>query len=790
VEIADLKGVFRCQICFKKQGDSGRSIPPTAVLESTVPSGLGYVDKSMASPVFLIQPDKRLHSVPQAPNFTSHLRFTAELHPHGGSVLRCTSGGIPVRQRTFPVMIVGILAIALFSWIGTAEGPSSPKVRLYPDKTEIRPGDTVVWTIEVLDESILPLTVSPEFNNDKYRESTVRLDTASIQVEYTYETANFYMPYIQADNYRGFREKVYSDVLVSVIPDLETRQGIVLALPSPEGSSTCSYVKAMTIHTFDYTLFGTAAGEQFIQSELDRIKGLGCNAISFSSQWFIDDLNSSVSEPIYGDAWPACWVGTLPVDALIKLSNWTHERGMRVLLRSGLWLKEDHSGVQKMAWQPADRGLYFALQEQQKVAYAGLCEALGVEVYCLDCENDFFTQAEEVSAIITAVREVYDGLVTNSATRVLEHLACPYVDELDLLCWSDYFFFTQNVGSELTEGQLVSLFRLHYEKDIAYVLERFEKPGMVFETGVNIADTPQATVELQYTAYVRAFASLQVAGFPLCGHAWWIWNLTDPQREPHAMRGQTAESILREYLTDVIADTYVARFAGISQLAPAVGRTLETYENGLPPYDTWWQGADVEAQIVSASPRSGECLQVDLVPTGSANYRLGYVWNAPARPMNWSEFASVNFWVRASGESWGLRVNLFDADGDDYCTLWWIETKPFLAESVPETGGWHLVTIPFSLFSKPSWDTGGNGAMDWAHVTRWGIGLFYADAVQQTFWVDDVYLSRQSSPDPSSAGSADTSQGVEALPDSDGDGVPDDEDYCPDWPGNPATNGC
>jgi len=26
--------------------------------------------------------------------------------------------------------------------------------------------------------------------------------------------------------------------------------------------------------------------------------------------------------------------------------------------------------------------------------------------------------------------------------------------------------------------------------------------------------------------------------------------------------------------------------------------------------------------------------------------------------------------------------------------------------------------------------------------------------------------------------------------DRDGDGVPDDEDYCPDYPGDPATNGC
>ena len=29
-----------------------------------------------------------------------------------------------------------------------------------------------------------------------------------------------------------------------------------------------------------------------------------------------------------------------------------------------------------------------------------------------------------------------------------------------------------------------------------------------------------------------------------------------------------------------------------------------------------------------------------------------------------------------------------------------------------------------------------------------------------------------------------------AAPDRDGDGVPDDEDFCPDWPGSPGTNGC
>jgi len=38
---------------------------------------------------------------------------------------------------------------------------------------------------------------------------------------------------------------------------------------------------------------------------------------------------------------------------------------------------------------------------------------------------------------------------------------------------------------------------------------------------------------------------------------------------------------------------------------------------------------------------------------------------------------------------------------------------------------------------------------------------------------------------------------VDAVPsstgggsDRDGDGVPDDEDYCPDWPGSKEANGC
>jgi hypothetical protein len=67
------------------------------------------------------------------------------------------------------------------------------------------------------------------------------------------------------------------------------------------------------------------------------------------------------------------------------------------------------------------------------------------------------------------------------------------------------------------------------------------------------------------------------------------------------------------------------------------------------------------------------------------------------------------------------------------------------------------------------------------------------EVVREVFGRETFYTS----PLPCWGTSSDTEGGSESATqnarhgnDRDGDGVPDDEDYCPDWPGNPETNGC
>ena len=76
------------------------------------------------------------------------------------------------------------------------------------------------------------------------------------------------------------------------------------------------------------------------------------------------------------------------------------------------------------------------------------------------------------------------------------------------------------------------------------------------------------------------------------------------------------------------------------------------------------------------------------------------------------------------------------------------------------------------------------------HGTYWetGVGvhqdLYFGTTISSTSWYLPITPHRPSQMGPEPDSSPSTSD------DRDGDGVPDAEDYCPDFPGSPATNGC
>ena len=366
--------------------------------------------------------------------------------------------------------------------------------------------------------------------------------------------------------------------------------------------------------------------------------------------------------------------------------------------------------------------------------------------------------------------------------------SCPYASELDVLAWSDYYFAADTT---MSAEQLRDLYLYHYVSDILPVLQHFGKPGLVIETGADLRNSDTSVVEQFYTAYLDAFARLQQSSAPLMGNVWWVWNLSDPPVEPGVMRGHSAEGILSHYFHDVISDEYTLLWPSVVMHAPSRDFVVEDFESGAPSLQLWNKDSTIETTIVNDSSQGRYGLRIDLTPSGTADFRYGFTWGEFAQPVDLGGYQSFNFQVKAAIPNWGIEVNLVDSDGDRFNIS--VDTQTLLEEGRSETAIWQSVSIPVSLFTKPTWASEGNGTLDLRRIKRWGLGFFYGEQGAQTFWIDDIYMSREGSLEELLRVTQDdgaTTGSVDARPDSDGDGVPDDEDYCPNWPGDPDMNGC
>jgi len=634
-------------------------------------------------------------------------------------------------------VLVGALIVTLgtaIAWPALGLSSDTARVRFYPDKTEIKPGETIVWTVEVLDASLLPLTVTPEFDNDKYREPSRRLEEAGTGIEFTYDTANLYVPYIEVDNYRGYRAKVYSEAVVTVLPSIEQREGIGLSVAVPNGARG-DYIKAMNVLTFDHRQLSTVEGRAFLQQDLDRLAALGANMVIYNVMWFCDDETSSIHEPIYGDPWPACWVGTLPVDALVDFADWTHARGMRVCFRYFLRQKEDHASAARLRYNPSDDELYLRYQDGIKVAYAKLCQSLGIELICLDTENEAFTKNQGVSQILGRIRDVYSGSLTDGAYGVDSLLGCPFVQDLDFVSWSDYFFFHALLEPEqLSEEVLTDMFLDHYGQTVGPVLAELGKAGLFMEIGVNLREHSDASLEKQSRAYLEAAAELVALQAPICGIGWWGWTMTDPAVDGPPLRGSVVEGVVAEYFNGVLPEQVQYDFTS-GWSPPAIAVFVEDFnETTTRNLEFWNQGGTFTGAIDRAEAHDGSSLRLTFEPSsGSVPFYYGFVWGPYAEPQDWTSYESLSFWVKTEAAvTWSsIEVNAVDEDGDRFS----IRVTP--SKNVT---GWQLLIARLDSLTKPDWLTEGDGVLDLHRITRWGLGFLWGDGAARRFWLDDLYL--------------------------------------------------
>jgi len=618
-------------------------------------------------------------------------------------------------------------------------------VRFFPDRWAVDPGDTIVWTIEATDAAVLPLYIRPELDNDIHREPLVILEHANIRIEFTYDHANIYIPYLEVVDSTGYGQKVYPERLITVRPGFEQRASIGLSLAS-SASSQSDLIKAIRVTTCDSSLYKTQDGLEDIHQQLVRIAGLGTNLVVFNLEWLFDNASASIQEPLYGATWPISTLGTVPLDVLVKLVDWSHALGMRVGLCYFLTEKEGYLPGKRgrYTYKPEDDRVYLEWQTAIHVAYAEICQLLGVELFILDAENDYFTQNPGVVDLIHEVREVYGGALTEQAYTIDRVWSCPFAHQLDFVAWSDYYFgFADLSNRGLDISVLKAAFLRHYEADVLPVLRHVGRPGMFLELGANFREIGDEQGEVEYRAYLEVIAQVTSGPSPLIGLCWWDWALLgEDHTYPHSLRGRGAEQVVSEFYSNTLPNS--VNNAAAEEVARSCSgkKILASFEQGENlTLHTYNDGGQIKLSYDSTLGYPGRSAHIRFTPyTAERQVSTAGLYIVPARSEDWTQQSSVCFWLLNDAENCNcvsvLEFQVIDADGDQFTFR--TSARTFLA-------GWQLITVDLDLLSFPSWipsSQPGDGVLDLRRVAKWGFILQWDDGRTHDVWIDTVLIGR------------------------------------------------
>lgn len=611
---------------------------------------------------------------------------------------------------------------------------AAPGITFYPDRTEIRPGETITWMIEVHGMQ-LPVTIVPDFDNDGIAEQPIHLRECLSSISTTYAEANVYAPYFAYEDPRsGVEIIVHSRSIVGVLPELEGRSGIGLRLPTPD-NPTGDYIKGMHVFTVDQTLFDSPSGREFARSELERIAGLGVNLVVFNSTWFVRDAESSNIEPHYGAVWPWHWQNTLTIANLIDLVDWTHELGMRAGFRFLNTPAENYDSTGNFARNPQSAVLHARLQAEKHGFYASLAERLCVEFYDLGGEDNLMTKAYWGAQVADAVREHFTGYVTISPTSTDGTLyQCPFISKLGVLGQTEY------LGQSLVDDGITDVDTItevvvtHFRNGLEQFLLEKQTVGLIMELGANIRDLGIRNASNLAEALLASLSGLADSNSPITGTIWWIWNIRREQLEPHAVKDTRVETLIGEYYRNILPDRITVNFSVEEPRPVSCSRQVDAFDLIVPEFEIWQSGSSMSVLPCGAGFEDGSrCLRLSLIPDDSAaNPRYGFIWRELEGAQDWRSFEGLTLWLKSSAGNWGVEVNLVDADGDRFNTR---------ITAVPWFDDWHRIWIPFSSLIQPSWARNdGDLQLDLSRIVRWGIGVVYNNHGPQSVYVDDICL--------------------------------------------------
>jgi hypothetical protein len=300
-----------------------------------------------------------------------------------------------------------------------------------------------------------------------------------------------------------------------------------------------------------------------------------------------------------------------------------HQLGLAVMLKPHIDLSNDPThwrgeigfGTDETAWAQ-----WFASYRDFIVHYAQLAQETGVELFAIGTELGGTAHREsDWRNIITAVRSVYNGLLTYAANFDGEQFVVNFWDALDFIGIDAYYPLTQKTDptvAELKAGWASP------KSELAALSQAWGLPIIFTEAGYRSVDgtnmapwdwVSDGPVDLQEQAdcYQALFEVFQSEPW-MEGVFWWAWG-TDPDHggpsdTSYSPHNKPAEAILQYF------------FASAAHNTPRLFRIERATGNVYTDGAFFPGGADVAEYVTVSEPvEPGDVVEID--PQNPKSYR-------------------------------------------------------------------------------------------------------------------------------------------------------------------------
>jgi len=165
---------------------------------------------------------------------------------------------------------------------------------------------------------------------------------------------------------------------------------------------------------------------------LEALPLFGVNAVALVPYGFATRNRPDVRLNTTGGSWEND-------DGLIQLAQLAHARGMKVMLKPGIWVEGGFPGDLEFA-APESRAAWFASYRVFLEHYAGLATRVHADILCIGGELAKLTPyADEWRSLIARVREIYPGPLVYAANFGPEFEALTFWDALDYIGLQEYY---------------------------------------------------------------------------------------------------------------------------------------------------------------------------------------------------------------------------------------------------------------------------------------------------------------------------------------------------------------